>query len=217
MKKYETGLFGDKPGRWEGDAKEREDVRGSKLKPPTVLFPDTLIFDDGVHRVELRHLGTAHTHGDGFAWLPKEKILFTGDASVNGPYNYVGDGNVGEWIVTLDRARALGAQVVGPGHGPLGDASVLEDQQTYFKELIRVVKAASAGKGAAEVQASVDKMKAELIANSRIARYVGKEFAAQAGKVYNELTGQSFPERRAELEAERRHAASHHGDAGEDE
>src|SRR5512132_952642 len=37
MKKYETGLFGDRPGRWEDDAKEREDVRGSKLKPPTVL------------------------------------------------------------------------------------------------------------------------------------------------------------------------------------
>jgi cyclase len=217
MKRYETGLFGDKPGRWEDDAKEREDVRGSKLKPPTVLFPDTLIFDDGVHRVELRHLGTAHTHGDGFAWLPKEKILFTGDTCVNGPYNYVGDGNVGEWIGTLDRARALGAQVVGPGHGPLGDASVLEDQQTYFKELIRVVKAASAGKSAAEVQASVDKMKAELVANARITRYIGREFAAQVGKVYNELTGQSFPERRAELEAERRHAASHHGDAGEDE
>jgi glyoxylase-like metal-dependent hydrolase (beta-lactamase superfamily II) len=217
MKKYETGLFGDKPGRWENDAKEREDVRGSKLKPPTVLFPDTLIFDDGVHRVELRHLGTAHTHGDGFAWLPKEKILFTGDACVNGPYNYVGDGNVGEWVGTLDRARALGAQVVGPGHGPLGEASVLEDQQTFFKELIRVVKAASAGKTTSEVQASVDKMKAELAANSKIARYLGDDFAAQVGKVYNELTGQSFPDRRAETDAERRHTASHHGDAGDDE
>ncbi len=123
MKKYETGLFGGKPGRWEDTAKEREDVRGSKLKAPSVLFPDTLIFDDGVHRVELRYFGTAHTHGDGFAWLPKEKILFTGDACVNGPYNYVGDGQVGDWIQTLDRARALGAQVVGPGHGPLGAAS----------------------------------------------------------------------------------------------
>jgi glyoxylase-like metal-dependent hydrolase (beta-lactamase superfamily II) len=217
MKKYETGLFGGKPGRWEGEAKEREDVRGSKLKAPTVLFPDTLIFDDGVHRVELRHFGTAHTHGDGLAWLPKEKILFTGDVCVNGPYNFVGDGNVGEWIGTLDRARALGATVVGPGHGPLGDASTLEDQQTFFKELIRVVKAASTGKSAADVQASVGKMKAELSANAKIARYVGDDFTAQVGKVYNELTGQSFPDRRAEANAERRHAASHHDGAGDGE
>ncbi len=216
MRKYETGFFGGgKPGRWEDTAKEREDVRTAKLKPPSVLFPDTLIFDDGVHRVELRHLGTAHTHGDGFAWLPKEKILFTGDACVNGPYNYVGDGQVGDWIHTLDRARELGAQAVGPGHGPLGPASILEDQQTFFKEMYRTVKAASEGKSPAEVQAAVEKLRAELAANARIARYVGDPFAAQVAKVYNELTGQSFPDRRAEAEAQRIHVAWHH-DAGED-
>jgi len=216
MKKYETGLFGGKPGRWEDTAKEREDVRGSKLKAPSVLFPDTLIFDDGVHRVELRYFGTAHTHGDGFAWLPKEKILFTGDACVNGPYNYVGDGQVADWIKTLDRARELGAQVVGPGHGPLGPASVLEDQQTFFKELYRAVKAASEGKSPAEVQSAVEKLRAELAGNARIARYVGDPFAAQVAKVYSELTGQAFPDRRAEAEAQRIHVAWHHG-AGEDE
>ncbi|HET6900002.1 MAG TPA: MBL fold metallo-hydrolase, partial [Vicinamibacteria bacterium] len=57
MKKYETALFGGGPGRWENTVKEREDVRTSKLKAPSVLFPDTLIFDDGVHRVELHHFG----------------------------------------------------------------------------------------------------------------------------------------------------------------
>ena len=65
MKKYETGHYGGKPGRWEQEAKEREDLKGSRLKPPSLLFPDRLIFDDGQRRVELLHLGTAHTHGDG--------------------------------------------------------------------------------------------------------------------------------------------------------
>ena len=64
MKKYETALFGGGPGRWEDTAKQREDVRTSKLKAPTVLFPDTLIFDDGVHRVELHHFGVGpHSRG----------------------------------------------------------------------------------------------------------------------------------------------------------
>ena len=66
----------------------------------------------GEHRVELHHLGVAHTHGDAFAWLPKEKILFTGDACVNGAYNFVGDGEVEKWIKTLDAARKLGARVI---------------------------------------------------------------------------------------------------------
>jgi cyclase len=209
MKKYETGHYGGKPGRWEDDAKEREDVRGSKLKPPSVLFPDTLIFDDGTHRVELRHFGIAHTHGDGLAWLPKEKILFTGDASVNGPYNYVGDGDMGAWIDTLERVKGLGPKVVGPGHGPLGDATLLEDQQIFFRELRRVVQSMSAGKSPAEVQAAIEAMRAEVVKNARISRYVGDDFPAQAAKAYNELTGKTLPDRSAELEAERIHNAWH--------
>src|SRR5687768_7117143 len=125
MKRYE-------PGRWNDTAKGREDVRNSKLKPPTVLFPKELIFDDGKRRVELIHLGVAHTHGDAFAWLPKERILFTGDACVNGPYNYMGDGDSRKWINTLTAARKLGARLIGPGHGPKGTETVLEEQRMYF-------------------------------------------------------------------------------------
>src|SRR5687768_6891349 len=117
MKKYETGYYGGKPGRWEDTAKTRPDVAASKLKPPTLLFPKQMVFDDGKKRLELLYLGVAHTHGDGWGWMPKEKILFSGDACVNGPFNYVGDGNIGEWIETLENAKKLGATKVVPGHG----------------------------------------------------------------------------------------------------
>src|SRR5205814_5696927 len=125
MKKYE-------PQRWEEAAKTRPDVAASKLKPPSLLFPSELIFDDGRHRVELRYFGVAHTHGDGFAWLPKEKVLFTGDACVNGPYNYVGDGDCEKWIKTLEAAMELGARMVCPGHGPLASGDLLADQQAFL-------------------------------------------------------------------------------------
>jgi glyoxylase-like metal-dependent hydrolase (beta-lactamase superfamily II) len=140
MKKYETGLFGDKPGRWEDAAKGRKDVAESKLKAPTLLYRTEMIFDDGKHRVELLHFGTAHTHGDGWAWLPNEKILFSGDACVNGAYNYTGDGNIGEWIKTLEAVKKLGAKVVCPGHGPMGGPELLEDQQAFFIALQDEVK-----------------------------------------------------------------------------
>ena len=128
MKKYETGYYGGKPGRWEDTAKSRPDVAATKLKPPTLLFPREMIFDDGKHRVELHYFGVAHTHGDGFAWLPQEKILFTGDACVNGAYNYLGDGDTGEWVNTLEAARKLRPKVVCPGHGPVGTSQILDDQ-----------------------------------------------------------------------------------------
>jgi len=195
MKRYETGYYGNKPGRWEDTAKTRPDVAASHLAPPSVLFPRELYFDDGEHRVELIHLGVAHTHGDAVAWLPKEKILFTGDACVNGPYNFVSDGNVEKWISTLDAAKKLGAQAVCPGHGPRGSAGVLDDQQLFFKVLSESVrKRVKAKPTARQMFESVTEIREEIAAQPQIARYAGKDgLPSQVEKVYNEMTGESFP------------------------
>jgi len=213
MKRYETGYYGGKPGRWEDTAKTRPDVAASKLKPPSVLFPREMIFDDGKHRVELMHLGVAHTHGDAFAWLPNERILFTGDACVNGPYNYVGDGNVEKWVPTLEAARKLGARVVCPGHGPRGVETMLADQQRFFTSLRDQVGAlVKVKKSGQEVRDAIDKINATLAGDAQIARYVGKGngFAAQVEKVYTEMTGQQLPAVKKVARAARDwHALSH--------
>ncbi len=210
MRKYETGYYGGKPGRWEDTARNRPDVAASKLKPPTLLYNTDMIFDDGRHRVELLHFGVAHTHGDGFAWLPKEKILFTGDAAVNGAYNFVGDGDIGEWIHTLDAAKKLGPKVVCPGHGPMGGPEVLEDQQKFFVELRSEVKRlVAAKKSSAEVKASVDTIKETIRKNEHTARYIGDSFTAQVEKAYVELGGQPFVSKQAAIEEHWRHADEH--------
>ncbi len=213
MKRYETGHYGGKPGRWEDTAKTRPDVKASKLKPPSVLFPREMVFDDGKHRVELMHLGVAHTHGDAFAWLPNERILFTGDACVNGPYNFVGDGDTEKWIPTLDAARKLGARIVCPGHGPRGVETVLADQQKFFKSLREQVRAlVKAKKSGQQVRDSIERISASLAADAQIARYVGKGngFAAQVEKVYTEITGQQLPAAKKVASSARRwHALSH--------
>lgn len=192
MKKHETGLFGGKPGRWEESAKNRKDVAESRLKAPTLLYRTDMIFDDGKHRVELLYFGVAHTHGDGWAWLPKEKILFTGDACVNGPYNFTGDGDIGQWIRTLEAVKKLGPKIVCPGHGPMGGPELLDDQQAYFIALKEEVKK-FAGKEPAEVEAAVPAIMAALKKNERISRYVGNFLAAQVEKAYVEQGGKPFP------------------------
>jgi len=214
MKRYETGYYDSKPGRWEEAAKTRADVGASHLAPPSVLFPRELYFDDGEHRVELYHLGVAHTHGDAMAWLPKEKILFTGDACVNGPYNFVGDGNVEKWIGTLGAAKKLGAQAVCPGHGARGAANVLDDQQLFFKTLSESVrKRINEKQNARQVFESVRQIQSEIEAQPQIARYAGKDgIGAQVEKVYNEMTGENFPpetktSQKARLQHRHAHAA----------
>ncbi len=212
MKRYETGYYGNKPGRWEDAAKERKDVAASRLLPPSVLFPRELYFDDGEHRVELLHLGVAHTHGDAVAWLPKERILFTGDACVNGAYNFVGDGDVEKWIGTLDAAKKLGAKVVCPGHGPRGVETVLDDQQLFFQQLREKVGALlQAKKSPREVYQAIGQIRGELLAQTRIARYIGKDsLAPQVEKVLKEMTGQGFPaDAKASTGARLLHARAH--------
>jgi cyclase len=213
MKKYETGHYGGKPGRWEETAKDRKDVAASKLKPPTLLYNKDLIFDDGRHRVELLHFGVAHTHGDGFAWLPKEKILFTGDACVNGAYNYVGDGDVRQWIKTLELARQLGAKTICPGHGPIGTEQVLADQQAYFVELQKQVRKYERKKPE-ELKAAVDEIKAAILKQKEIARYVGGSFSGQVEKIYIEMGGKPFEPKSAALEQQHLHAHAHGSEAG---
>jgi glyoxylase-like metal-dependent hydrolase (beta-lactamase superfamily II) len=108
----------------------------------------------------------------------------------------VGDGDVGKWIATLDAARKLGATVVCPGHGPRGPAAVLEDQQLFFSRLRdRVGGLVQAKKTPREIYASLSQIQADLTAEPRIVRYVSKDgLTGQVEKVYQELTGNSFPE-----------------------
>ncbi len=196
MKKHETGFFGGAAGRWEDTAKNREDVAASKLKPPTLLFRKEMIFDDGKHRVELLHFGTAHTRGDGFAWLPKERILFTGDACVNGPYNFTGDGNIEQWIKTLGSVQELGPVRICPGHGPMGDKSVLEDQIQFFSVLrAEVKKMIDAGKSAAQVKGLMETVKTTVKTQDRLQRYVGTFFPAQYEQAYVEMGGTPFEQK----------------------
>lgn len=146
------------PGELEKYVRQHPAGAGGKLAPPGLTFGDMLVIDDGKRRVEIRHLGHAHTPGCVWTFLPKEKILFSGDACVNGPFNYLGDAKVGSWIEVLKKASALGAETLCPGHGAKGDARVIIGHQLrYLEELHRqVAEGVKAGKSLAEVRAAVD-------------------------------------------------------------
>jgi cyclase len=182
---------------WELLAKSRPDVATSRLTLPSLVYTDSLIFDDARHRVELHWPGVAHTRGDTLVWLPHERILITGDVSVNGSYNYVHDSHITEWIKVLETAQRLGAKTVIPGHGPIGGPEVIVDQQRYFVELQRGVQTLiDAKKSLAEAKAVAPELAAQLKTIPSIARYVPADvyFIAHVEKLYSELA-ESVPVR----------------------
>ena len=136
MKRYE-------PQRWQETAKSRKDVGDLNLptaEPPKQTFSeDKFVLDDGTRKVEFHFLGWAHTRGDGFVYLPRERILCTGDAVANGPYNYMGDGNSANWPTVIEKARRFDVTTVLPGHGPPAGKEVLSGQARFFIELRKAV------------------------------------------------------------------------------
>src|SRR5580698_8359104 len=137
MRRYE-------PARWQQTVKERKDVADMhrpSVEPPKQTFNDDLfVLEDGTRKVEFHFFGWAHTRGDGFVYLPKEQILCTGDAVVNGPYNFTGDGNIGNWPNVVAAAQKLRVKTVLPGHGVPGGPEVMAGQAQFMVELRKAVK-----------------------------------------------------------------------------
>ena len=71
----------------------------------------------GQLEVRLMQLGRGHTKGDTVAWLPQQKILFSGDLVEYGATAYAGDAYFNDWPTTLDKVEALGAVAIVPGRG----------------------------------------------------------------------------------------------------
>lgn len=171
------------------DELSRRQVAGAAWREATIAFESKMIFDDGKQRVELLHLGHGHTRGDAVAYLPKQRVLFTGDACVNGAYNYMGDGDSESWIRVLESMQQLNVEVVAPGHGPLARRELFETQKRWFVELRKQVGAGvAAGKTVEQIQAAIDIPSYE--------QWTGQKATAQTANithVYNELTGRVTP------------------------
>ena len=145
------------PKQWEEAAKDRKDIRENSLKGADIKFDDKYVLDDGTQRVEFHHFGHSHTSGDAVAYLPKYKILCTGDACVNGAFNFMGHSNSASWIKSLEGMQKLDIDVICPGHGMVTGKELLEKQKRYFVDMrTQIRKGIDAKKSLEEITASLD-------------------------------------------------------------
>jgi glyoxylase-like metal-dependent hydrolase (beta-lactamase superfamily II) len=145
------------PARWQNAMRTRADVRAlgesDVQRPQMSIAGDKLVLNDGTREVDFLFFGWGHTPGDGYVWLPKERVLATGDAAVNGPRNKLLDAYLENWPKALDKAIALKPLYVLPGHGDAGGIEILEGQRQFLIDLYAAVKVqADAGKKPAEMQ-----------------------------------------------------------------
>jgi glyoxylase-like metal-dependent hydrolase (beta-lactamase superfamily II) len=84
---------------------------------------------------ELKHtheLGPAHTDGDAIVHVPDAGVVFTGDILFIGGTPIVWAGPFSNWVAACDRIVELGASTLVPGHGPVTDASGVDDVKRYL-------------------------------------------------------------------------------------
>jgi glyoxylase-like metal-dependent hydrolase (beta-lactamase superfamily II) len=135
-----TGLKANYPGMGDAGAFLYETMGRSfdfsgvdELTLPTRTFEKRLTLSVGDKTVELTDLGPAHTASDTIAWLPGDRIVFTGDLLFNEGHPIMWSGPVENWIRACQFITDLDPEVVVPGHGPITDVAAVRNMQAYFE------------------------------------------------------------------------------------
>lgn len=113
----------------------REKAEGTFLAPPTETFEDAHLVEMGDFRIEVLHLGPAHSPGDISVWLPEHSLVIAGDMAFHERMLPIFDDTMtADWLDTWNTEfEALSATYVIPGHGhPTNMAQVRRYTKDYL-------------------------------------------------------------------------------------
>lgn len=140
-------------------ATEAEQRQFAEIKPvpPTTTYASSMTLYRGQREIRMLFLGRGHTPGDTVVFLPKEKIVCTGDL-MESRLAYMGDGIFDEWVTTLESLKKLDFDTVLPGHGvPFHGKELITAYQSYLKDLTtQVAKLRAQGLTADQAAQKVD-------------------------------------------------------------
>lgn len=118
------------------------EMKGFRHVPPTLTVADSLVLHRGERSIVIAHLGAAHTRGDLVVYLPRERVLATGDVVVS-PVPFAWEASVASWIGVLTKLKAYPTDYLLPGHGELQrDWSYVDLVREAFDSTLRQVSAA---------------------------------------------------------------------------
>jgi glyoxylase-like metal-dependent hydrolase (beta-lactamase superfamily II) len=171
------------------------EFKDARQLPPNVSFDNEFNIDVGHREILVRFLGRGNTAGDAVVYLPKDKIVVSGDL-LDHPVPYFFGGFPVEQMQALRTLRGIDAQTIVPGHG-----DVLHDK-TYIDQVIGLIETVTTevgreinqGKRLAEVQDSVpkavavDELKQQFAGNDQENRdFFDETFAGLVKAAFDEM------------------------------
>lgn len=117
--------------------KTAQELKEIKPTPPNLTYSSKMTINKGPREIQLLFLGRGHTGGDTVVFLPKERIVCTGDL-MESRLAYMGDAFFDEWVTTLEALKKLDFALVLPGHGtPFRDKGLITAFQSYLTDLTK--------------------------------------------------------------------------------
>ncbi len=170
------------------------EIRSLELTLPDLTFDKSLILHRPDRDIVLLFLGRGHTSGDVVAYLPKQRVVATGDL-LHGWMPFMGDSYPPEWVATLDALDKLDFDHIIGGHGAVKPKAHLRVFRNYLSELVDEVRRAR-GRGESLEQARVSvaaalKPKYDAPMDGRFDGSVG----ANVEKVYRDLEAKRYLKR----------------------
>lgn len=138
----------------------KQDLESIKqLNPilPHTTYSDNLIIRRGNREIHLLYLGIGNTSGDAVVFMPKEKVLVTGDLVVY-PSPFESGMFSPEWLETSEKLAQLNYAFLIPGHGEVqNNHDYLNFLNAFYREIINQVTAAylNGKSGLEEINATV--------------------------------------------------------------
>ncbi len=147
----------------------KEKLDGTRAVLPTRTFDDRLALTPGGREIRVIHFGAAHTPGDSVVWLPRERVLFTGDVVyVDRLLGVIPVSSVKSWLTAFDAMAKLEPKTIVPGHGAVCDlAKARRDTYDYLVLLRTHMKKAVAD--FVDLQRAIDSL--DQSAFARLANY----------------------------------------------
>jgi len=100
----------------------KDALAGTEAVYAEETFASELDLKFGGHTFEIRHVGSAHTLGDAFIWMPETGVMFTGDIVYVDRMLGIGPaGDTLSWLETFEVMAAYNPKHIVPGHGPETD------------------------------------------------------------------------------------------------
>ncbi len=134
---------------WDLQIQEAKDLIRDYFKPVAVVpaditFSDSLTFFWGTQTLKLIHLKQyAHSEGDVMVWMPRRRIVITGDIVV-GPTPYETQSNAPGMVKALQQIIDLNPSIVIPGHGVVQhDLNYVKLEQEAFVSYLREAEKAA--------------------------------------------------------------------------